>query len=281
MTNLHKFKLQDEIEVSYYQYGAEAGYPIIIHAGAIGHYKFSQSMQELLVFFDFTFYVINRPGFEGSGIPRSFSSMLDWPDIVKHFIKLKNINKFGVVGISGGSSYAYSLAYSWPESVKGVWILSGMPDIHLPGVLELFPQTFRDAIKSIQNKSTRQLQSETTIELLRLVQGLEMADADDDKSTITRQYYDLLNEQINNNSLGLVLGQKLLANQWGFSIRQISQTINVWHSKQDDEISFAPVEKMLTLSSNINYFEQKENAHDPSERTILQMLDNMQTILFD
>ena len=55
--------------------------------------------------------------------------LLDWAPLVSELADFLNLERFRVLGISGGAPYAYALAWAMPERVRVVAVVSGAPNI--------------------------------------------------------------------------------------------------------------------------------------------------------
>jgi len=70
----------------------------------------------------------DRPGIRDSNFQPN-RTLLDWPpvlcDLASHF----GIDKFKILGISGGAPYAYATAWMIPERVESIAVVSGAPSI--------------------------------------------------------------------------------------------------------------------------------------------------------
>ena len=70
----------------------------------------------------------DRPGIADSTFVLN-RKVLDWPPLVAELADFLHLERFRVLGISGGAPYAYALAWSLPERVRAIAVVSGAPNI--------------------------------------------------------------------------------------------------------------------------------------------------------
>ena len=70
----------------------------------------------------------DRPGIADSSFVTG-RNLLDWAPLVSELADFLNLEKFRVLGISGGAPYAYALAWAMPKRVRAVAVVSGAPNI--------------------------------------------------------------------------------------------------------------------------------------------------------
>lgn len=76
---------------------------------------------------------IDRPGYGASTFQRG-RRLLDWPADVAALTTCLGIERFAVVGMSGGAGYALACARTMPERVTIAAVLSGMGPLDDPGI---------------------------------------------------------------------------------------------------------------------------------------------------
>jgi len=130
-----KIELQDGRMLGYAEYGASEGVPVFYFHG------FPGSRLDYLFFDDgeaaskanARIIAADRPGYGLSGSKRN-RAILDWPDDVLALADALQIDRFGVLGISGGGPYAAACAFKIPERLTATGIVSGMGPPDAPGM---------------------------------------------------------------------------------------------------------------------------------------------------
>ena len=129
-----QIELQDGRMLGYVEYGVPDGVPVFYFHG------FPSSRLDWL-FFDAEDPVTelnariiapDRPGFGLSDLQRG-RRLLDWPADVAALADALQINRFAVLGISGGGPYAAACAFGIPERLTRAGIVCGMGPADAPG----------------------------------------------------------------------------------------------------------------------------------------------------
>ena len=127
--------LKDGRKLGYAEYGATEGRPILYFHGFPG----SRLDLPLCVTNDIAtdlnvrIIAIDRPGIGLSDFKRK-RTFLDWPDDVVELADERSLDRFSVLGMSGGGPYAVVCAYMIPERLTSVGIVSGMGPANAPGI---------------------------------------------------------------------------------------------------------------------------------------------------
>ena len=84
----------------------------------------------------------DRPGY-GRSSPQPGRTLLDWPRDVANVADRLGLDRFHIVGLSGGAPYAAACAYALPRRVLGAALVCPVPPAHgihsrAPGVGHLF-----------------------------------------------------------------------------------------------------------------------------------------------
>ncbi|EDX83379.1 hypothetical protein S7335_559 [Synechococcus sp. PCC 7335] len=77
----------------------------------------------------------DRPGFGRSDF-KAARTLLDWTEDVVELADQLNIDKFAVVGLSGGVPHALACAYKLPHRLSVVGLISGISPPHTPNRFE-------------------------------------------------------------------------------------------------------------------------------------------------
>jgi pimeloyl-ACP methyl ester carboxylesterase len=77
---------------------------------------------------------IDRPGIGGS-IGYDGRKLADWPHDVALIMDTIGVREFAVLGVSGGTPSAVTLAARLPERVRSLTVVSGLAPMHLSGAL--------------------------------------------------------------------------------------------------------------------------------------------------
>jgi len=72
---------------------------------------------------------IDRPGY-GLSSPRPGRRLMDWPDDVLRLADFFGLQRFTILGVSGGGPYAAACAYKIPGRLHAVGIAAGLGPVH-------------------------------------------------------------------------------------------------------------------------------------------------------
>src|SRR4030095_16695873 len=127
--------LRDEIlvrqsgdRVAFSEYGDAMGVPVMFCHGWPSSRLMAQFTDDAARELGVRIISTDRPGIADSSFVAS-RKLLDWPPLVSELANFLNLEKFCVLGISGGAPYAYALAWALPERVRAIAVVSGAPDI--------------------------------------------------------------------------------------------------------------------------------------------------------
>ena len=112
-------KLQDGKEIGFAEYGDRKGMPIFYFHGLPGSRLEAAKFNE------------DRPGMGLSPIDKK-RTILSWATDVESFANCLGIEKFSIIGHSGGAPFVAACAYSIPERLTGAAIVSGMAPLEKP-----------------------------------------------------------------------------------------------------------------------------------------------------
>ena len=128
-------KLKDGRRLGYGEYGDEEGKPLFYFHGwpssrlqADIYHEEGKKLHTRII-------SIDRPGY-GLSEFKAKRTLLDWPDDVIELANQLKINKFSVMGVSGGGPYAAVCAYKIPHRLTTVGIVAGLAPPYVPGLLD-------------------------------------------------------------------------------------------------------------------------------------------------
>jgi pimeloyl-ACP methyl ester carboxylesterase len=245
--------LKDRRKLGYAEYGISEGKTVLYFHG-----HGSSRLEPLMYGFEekklkVHLISIDRPG-RGLSDFKENRTILEWPDDVLELTDQLNIQKFAVLGASGGCAYALACALKIPEHLTCCGIISGLGPINIglegmdkgkqkelklamnkPGLLAKF-------YKIIQKKILK-MQSQTIEELEKTFQKRSKNLPDPDKKIMVDPkrialYVDLMAEPFGQGINGVLHDIKLLSSDWGFNLENIPSSVKVflWHGELDNSV---------------------------------------------
>ena len=129
------FELKDGRRLGFVEYGDKKGIPIFFFHGWPGSRYSGKETEETAKKLGIRIISTDRPGIGLSDFKKD-RTLLDWPgDIVELADHLK-INKFSLLGVSGGGPYVAVSAYKIPERIIKAGIVVGLAPVDIKGNLD-------------------------------------------------------------------------------------------------------------------------------------------------
>ncbi|MFX0151464.1 MAG: alpha/beta fold hydrolase [Candidatus Hodarchaeota archaeon] len=119
-------ELSDGRSLGYTEYGDPRGKPLFYFHGRDGsRIEAAFGKEELTAALGIRFICSDRPGMGLSDFKKG-RKLLDWPDDVLELAIHLGLDKFAVIGGSGGAPYALACAYKIPKHLSACAIVSGL-----------------------------------------------------------------------------------------------------------------------------------------------------------
>ncbi|MFX0004897.1 MAG: alpha/beta fold hydrolase [Candidatus Hermodarchaeota archaeon] len=260
-----KITLKDGRKLGYAEFGTPEGKPIFYFHG----HGSSRLEPKMFSFddnqFNVRFISIDRPG-RGLSDFKENRTILEWPDDVIELADHLNIQKFAVLGGSGGCPYALVCAAKIPGRLTYCGIVSGLGPIDLglegmdkgkqkelklakskPGLLTKFYKMIMKKILKMNEQTPKQLENNFQKRSKNLPEP--------DKKIMVepkqiRLYVELMAEPFRQGVKGVVHDIQLLSSDWGFNLKEIPTNLKVflWHGELDTSV---PVRMAKLLSEAI------------------------------
>lgn len=116
--------LRDGRKLAYAEYGRRQGSPAFYFHGTPGGLLEGRLLDEAARLQDVRLIAVDRPGYGRSDFKKG-RRITDWPDDVADLAEALGIERFGVVGLSGGGPHAQACAAAMPQRVTTTVIVSG------------------------------------------------------------------------------------------------------------------------------------------------------------
>lgn len=173
----------------------------------------------------------DRPGF-GLSSHKKNRTMSDWPNDVIELADSLDLERFAVLGISGGGPYAAACAAGivcgvGPKDAPGArsgssWTIPGLPKIIRRFILTLMKKgLYGDGQKFLQ----RTLDTFSEIDRTLL-----------DNSDISDAFLKSLKEALRSGAVGTLKEAELLSADWDFSLADIKMPLHLWHGGRDRNV---------------------------------------------
>ncbi|MFC1970612.1 alpha/beta fold hydrolase [Chloroflexota bacterium] len=234
-----QIELKDGRSLGYAEYGAPDGKPIFYFHGFPGSrldWPFSDANDSAKQL-NSRIIAVDRPGMGLSDFKRG-REILDWPDDVVELADKLRLDRFAVLGISGGGPYAASCAYKIPERLTTTAIVYGMGPLDAPRIKEGMSWTIPGKHSVIRRmllmlfamglrKNPAQFVSRSLDKLAepdRLLLG---------QPDVAKVYVEMLREAFRSGIGGVYHEAKMYTRPWKFRLQDISVEIHLWHGELD------------------------------------------------
>ena len=272
--------------LAYMEYGDPAGMPVMFCHG----WPSSSTMAELTdtAARQLGIRIISpdRPGICAS-VPAVQRKLLDWPPVAEQLADHLGLTDFRMLSISGGAPYAFATAWSLPNRVRAIAVVSGAPPIaDLPdgaGLLPLYrwmlalyrrqPDLLRFLFRATRPFVSMKTSVHVARKLLRMLQPCDAEALRD--ATAFNACFESQRRAWRASSLGVMFDAQIHAEPWGFPLEEVTVPVRLWHGKQDRSFSFRLAEYMASRLPNCTarYLENAGHYSTP--------IRNMHSILQD
>lgn len=260
--------LKDGRQLGFAEYGDPSATPIFYFHGFPGSRLEAGRFHEIAVVNKLRLIGIDRPGMGLSSIDKK-RSILSWPSDVESLANFIGVEKFSIVGHSGGAPFVAACAYSIPQRLNGAAIVSGMAPMNKPESIVGMPHSQRvvtSLIKTIPwlanvmmnltwmmlkkpNKAMKQM-----IMQLPEVDQVIFRDPEMSKAIINSTI-----EAFRNGASGPAYEMRLLFKPWEFDLENIKFPMTIWQGTLDTQVplSHAKIYANLIPDSHLKIVENE------------------------
>jgi pimeloyl-ACP methyl ester carboxylesterase len=250
-------RLPDGRQVGLVTHGDPEGYPVIFCHGTpgsrFGHEFTDQPGKE----HGLRVIVAERPGYGLTTADPSFT-ILGWPDLVTSLADVLGLDRFAVVGYSGGGPYAIACAARLPDRVTALGLMAGVGPSDTPGSEEGVSKgdllMMRLAVRRprLAGLSARLLALVSTrMPKIAFRTFLKEAGPADHDMLVEQGPYALvpyMKGAFAQGPDGTVLDYRLLAEPWGIDLDAVRCPVDIWQGESD---TFVPIRHAEDLASRL------------------------------
>ena len=237
------FILQDGRQLGFAEYGTTGGQAILYFHGLPGSRLEAGHLHEIAVANNIRLIGLDRPGMGLSSIDHK-RTILSWAADVEDFADSLGINKFSIVGHSGGAPFVAACAYRLPHRLNGAAIVSGMAPFEIPEatasltlgqriinrIIKLIPwvaNLFMKLIFIMLNKPNMLKQ------MLKQMPKVDQQIFKDPESS--QAIINATKEAFRNGVAGVSQEINLTLKPWEFYLEDINFPITIWQGGQDKQ----------------------------------------------
>jgi pimeloyl-ACP methyl ester carboxylesterase len=254
-------KLSDGRDIGIIEYGDKKGFPVMFFHGTPGSRLLFLKDDEISKALGIRLISLDRPGF-GVSTPKPGRSILDWTDDVKEVADHLSINKFSIIGVSGGGPFAAACAYKLPLRLHSVALVaSGTPfhngktpkEMMTANKIAFFLARRAPWLIKASYRATKKLLEENPEKFMEqnrkgnkhlTAWDRQFLQTDDQLKGLMMHMGEAFRVSIDE----CVNEPAILTKPWGFSVKDIVVPIDVWHGEAD---RLAPISRMKKLAQQI------------------------------
>lgn len=247
-------RLADGRWLAYSDNGDPGGLPLLFMHGLAGSQHLLDPDEGDLLRHGIRLIIPERPG-SGDSDPQPGRRIIDWADDVAALADHLQLERFAVLGYSGGTPYALVTAHAWPARVTSLTLAAAMPPIDDIADLRDYSATFRMALlvakyaPSLLPPLLRVVVKGVRRNVYRYIdQSLASATETDRKvfenPRLRARYAEGLLAAVRRGEQDMVLEVLLAAHDWGFDCGEIRIPTHFWHGDSDPLVAFAGAQKL-------------------------------------
>lgn len=243
MSSLAETRLADGRTLACQQYGPRGGPVLFYFHGYPGSRLEAGLLANGAVRLGVRVIGVDRPGI-GRSTLKPHRRLLDWPDDVVALADDLDVDRFAVIGFSGGGPYALACAHAIPERMTGCAVVSG------PGPVSGWRFVVSRVLPWLVTPLVRRRfvdEERTTLALRRLARRWPRAD----RSILARPgvgdtLVASLVEAFRQGSRGPAIEAMILGGPWGFELEDVSfPGVHVWHGRRDSQVPLRTAQGLL------------------------------------
>jgi pimeloyl-ACP methyl ester carboxylesterase len=240
-------QLSDQRRLAYAEYGESNGSPVFLFHGLPGSRLAWGYLPNDPFPPGLRLIAPDRPGY-GRSDPNPDRTLLDWANDITELADALAIDRFAIVGVSGGGPGALACAWQMPDRLTAVGVVSGAAPTDASGVFEGMSTTNRFFMNLawrspwLSTLNVRLLASLIRRNSARYIHTMKFKVHDVDKAILALpEIQDMLvqdfTEALRGGAQGMV--DDMTANHgrpWGFPLDQIRAKVHVWFCELDHSV---------------------------------------------
>jgi pimeloyl-ACP methyl ester carboxylesterase len=258
------FRRENGAVVAFSEYGDPRGAPVFFCHGWPSSRTMAELTDEAARNLGLRIISPDRPGIRDSNFDPG-RTLLGWPPLLRELAAHLRIDKFKILGISGGAPYAFAAAWMMPEQVEAIAVVSGAPPIsdlqdrtgllplhnRLLGLRQSRPGLLRFLFHVARPFASVKVPIRVRPLLLKILQP---CDADVLRETKSFEAcFESARQAWRSSAAGVMIDAEIYAQPWGFSLEEVRVPVRLWHGKRDRTFSFRLAEEIAVRLPNCEF----------------------------
>lgn len=228
-----------KVNLNYAEYGAANASPVLVFHGSPGS-RFEKP-RDLSICHETNcrLIVVERPGFGVSEFDHN-RSLLDWPNDIARLADSLEIDKFSIVGFSGGGPYAMACGHEIGHRINRISLVGSAAPFNSPDVCaDMLADNlalFEIAAQDYQQAAAQLAQFIDGPDALLLLFDASVSAPDKlifAEAEFRQMYRANLAEALKQGLLGLAYDMALIARPWQFDPADMPVETQLWHGEKD------------------------------------------------
>ncbi|WP_144699571.1 alpha/beta fold hydrolase [Fictibacillus phosphorivorans] len=286
--------LSDGRRLGYSVYGDPDGIPLLLFHGTPGSRVWFTEDDSIAKELSICLIATDRPGY-GLSDKKNNGTLLDYAQDIKELAEHLQLDKFSVLGVSGGGAFAAAVTSALPKKVDTCILVctatpfkNGKPPKTMSKENRLafyLTNHFPWLLKLIEKSKKKLVDHKPEVYKENLKKGGSHLSDWDNKI--------LLDDDVLENGVlhskeayrqgvdGVIDEGKLLTRDWGFKVEDLERPVIVWHGEKD---TFSPIIEVKNMANKIpyvktNYLEEAGHFLTESEEVWKSILVNFRESL--
>ena len=235
-------RLRDGRRLSYVECGAPDGVPVVLLHGTPGSRLIGPVFHREALSCNVRLICPDRPGYGNSTFRRS--SMVEWVGDLGELADALTIDRFAVIGVSGGGPFALASATTIPERLSSVAVVSGVGPLDESDSLSLIGGSDHSLIKlarrapwalapviSVAVFAVKPFMDRMMASMMKSMPEADRASLEDPTLSAALKAHTL--EAFRHGVRGLAWDELLFSRPWGFQLEDIKIPILLWQGEED------------------------------------------------
>jgi pimeloyl-ACP methyl ester carboxylesterase len=245
-------RLRDHRVLGYDEYGPSGGTPLLyFHGTPSSRLEFPLFVKEATL--DDANIRVIAPDRPGSGLSDFQPSrhIADWAHDVSALADHLDLDRFAVLGYSGGGVYAAACARAIPERITKAGIVSGPAPFTIPGLAsEVNPDNLKFFALSherpwLSRGILRLMGLMTRVSPKKVIANALAALPEPDRRIVASDpefqagFLNMIREALRNGPRGAQLDTRLMVTAWAFDVSEIQIPVSLWYGEADLNVPMA------------------------------------------
>lgn len=255
-----QISLDDGRTLAYTEYGDSQGRPILYFHGSPSSRVEAALLEPTAISLNVRVIAPDRPGFGGSQFKPS-RSFEDWPGDVIELADALELDRFSILGVSGGGPYVAVCALKIPQRLSLAGIVSGLGPADAPGAVDSMRRQNRQLLQLGRRApwlvrilfwlTARAMKRNPDRVFDRMAAELPQPDQAVLAQVEFREYLRAaVLEAFRPGTRGAALETALYARPWGFRLQDIKKEVHLWQGELDVNVSPAMGRYLATAIPN-------------------------------